>query len=207
MADRAKSVDNVLKYKPRVYDFEGNFLRSIGQPERGCSILIWGDSGNGKTTFAFQLAKYLATFDRFFYNTLEEGLSKTIQDTYHLLNMQEVSGKFILGDKEPIADMTDRLARKNAPTGYAIDSVQYSGLSYGDYIQMRERFPRKTCIIISHADGKMPAGATAKSIMYNADVKIRVDGYRAFIRSRFGGGRPYDVWPEEAARLHGEIDT
>ncbi len=206
MSKRAKSVANVLDYKPDVYGFQGNWRKSIGQPERGCSIAIWGDSGNGKTTFAFQLCKYLATFDRFYYNSLEEGLSKTIQDTYTLLNMAEVNGRFILGDKEPMDEMTDRLSRKNSPNAYAIDSVQYSNLTYEDYKALREKFPRKTIITISHADGKMPAGATAKSIMYNADVKIRVDGFRAFIRTRFGGGRPYDIWPEEAERIHGEIE-
>lgn len=206
MSKRALSVNHVMEYRPRTFAFEGLWRQSLGTPERKGAVLIWGESGNGKTRFALQLCKYLATFDRLLYNSLEEGLSKTIQDAYRALDMHQVNGSLLLLDKEPVAELRERLRLKNAPQIVAIDSVQYSGLSYDEYLGLRAEFPRVFWVLISHADGKLPAGAVAKSIMYNADIKVHVVGYRAFVRSRFGGERPYDVWPEEAERIHGPIE-
>lgn len=205
MPRKALSVTKVLEFKPRVFEFQGLWLQSIGTPERRGSALIWGDSGSGKTRFALMLCKYLAGFERVLYNSLEEGLGKTIRDAYIALDMKEVNGSLLLADKEPISELRERLSQKGAPGVVAIDSVQYSGLSYDDYLALRADFPRVFWVLISHAEGKMPAGAVARSIMYNADIKVHVSGYRAFARSRFGGGRPFDVWPEEAERLHGAL--
>lgn len=205
MAKKALGVKELLTLRPAVYQFTGKWQRSIGIPAHACSILVWGDSGNGKTGFVLQLAKYYATFTSVVYDSLEEGHSKTIQDAYKLLNMMEVDGKLLMLDKEPIPDLRKRLASQRSPAVVVIDSVQYSDMTYDDYRSLRAAFPRKTFILISHADGKTPYGAVAKSIMYNADIKVHVQGFRAFIRTRFGGGRPYDVWPEEAERQHGQL--
>lgn len=39
-------------------------------------------------------------------------------------------------------------------------------------------------IFISHADGKNPAGRSAKSVMYDASLKIYIEGYRAFSKGK-----------------------
>ncbi|MEA4949586.1 MAG: ATP-dependent serine protease, partial [Petrimonas sp.] len=54
-------------------------------------------------------------------------------------------------------------------------------------------------------DGKQPAGRAAKSVMYDADMKIWVEGYRAISKGRYIGEKGYfDVWPEKALRYWGE---
>ena len=53
-------------------------------------------------------------------------------------------------------------------------------MTYGDYIQLKEEFPDKLFIIISHARGKNPKGDAATSVMYDADLKIWVEGYVAY---------------------------
>jgi hypothetical protein len=71
-------------------------------------------------------------------------------------------------------------------------------MTYNDYKTLRSLFPQKLFILISHAEGKNPAGRVAKSIKYDAFVKIWVEGYRAFAVSRYGGGEPYTIWDEGA---------
>ena len=84
-----------------------------------------------------------------------------------------------------------------------IDSIQYSGMSYAQYKEFRKRFRNKILIIVSHAEGKEPQGATARRIRYDASVKVRVEGYKAFITSRYGGGEPFTIWEDGATKYWG----
>jgi hypothetical protein len=79
-----------------------------------------------------------------------------------------------------------------------IDSVQYTGLKYADYVQLKDQFRKKLFILVSHAEGKLPEGRVAKSIRYDAMVKVWIEGYTAFPVSRYGGGMPYTIWEEGA---------
>ena len=86
-----------------------------------------------------------------------------------------------------------------------IDSFQYTLMSYRDYLAFKQQFPDKLIIFISHADGKNPAGRSAKSVMYDASLKIYIEGYRAFSKGRYIGEKGYfDIWPERALKYWGE---
>lgn len=196
---RALSVNDIRKFKPHSLPFEGEWLESIGCPELTGTWIVWGNSANGKTRYSLQLAKYLATFCRVAYNTLEEGLSKSIKDAVLDVGMDDVSGKFRLLDKEAVPELIQRLRKKQSPDVVIIDSLQYTGLTYADYKKLRDEFRNKLFIFVSHADGSEPKGNVAKSIRYDAFVKIRVEGYKAFFQSRFGGGKEYVIWKKGAS--------
>jgi len=202
--NRAISVSQLESMKFNELPFEDEWHEFIGNPEIKGAWLIWGDSGNGKTRFALQLCKYLAKFCRVAYNSMEEGASKSMKRAFRDVGMSEVKRRVILLDNEPIDDLKARLLKRRSPDAIVLDSVQYSGLNYRDYTALRSQFPNKLFILISHADGKNPAGRTAKSIRYDAFVKIRVEGYRAFALSRFGGGKPYTIWKEGAEAYYNE---
>lgn len=178
--------------------FEGKWQELIGDPEIKGGWLIYGPSGNGKTRFAMQLCKYLSKFERVAYDSLEEGLSKSVQMAFRAVNMYEVKSRVFLLDAEPMDELIIRLKKHKSPNIVVIDSLQYSGMTYNDYKTLRSLFPQKLFILISHAEGKNPAGRVAKSIKYDAFVKIWVEGYRAFAVSRYGGGEPYTIWDEGA---------
>jgi len=40
----------------------------------------------------------------------------------------------------------------------------------------------------------------AKSVKYDANIIIRVEGFRAFATGRYGGGDPYTIWEEGALK-------
>lgn len=195
---RALSIENIINYNPVTLDFEGRWLASFGKPEQCGSWLVWGASGHGKTRFVLQLCKYLCRFGRVAYDSLEEGLSKSMQNAILDVGMKDTARRFVLLDKENIADLIERLQRRKSPDIIVIDSVQYTGMTYNDYKKLRDEFPRKLFILISHADGKEPAGRVAKSIRYDAFVKIRIVGYKAFPISRYGGGEAYTIWEKGA---------
>jgi hypothetical protein len=203
---RALSVDNVLSKRRKLLPFDGEWLEAMGRPELTGTWIIWGGSGSGKTTFTMQLAKYLTKFGRVAFNSMEEGDSESIKRAFQRVGMREVRRKLILLDNEPIAELKERLSKHKSPEVIIIDSLQYSDMSYKEYKALRDEFRNKLFVIISHAEGREPEGKVAKKVRYDAFVKIRVEGYRAFVVSRFGGGKPYDVWTEGAVQYHG-IDS
>lgn len=201
---RAISVDEMLRMTFIEMPFEGDWKKSFGEPERSGVWLIYGQSGNGKTSFALQLARYLCQFGRVAYNTLEEGARKSFQLNIKRNNLHTVSKKFIILS-EPMEDLERRLEKRKSPDVCIIDSFQYCALTKGDYKRLKAKFPNKLFIFLSHAEGKQPEGRAAKFVKYDADVKVRVEGYKAFILSRFGGNEPFVIWAEGAAEYHGDI--
>ena len=201
---RAASLDQVLRTRFKVLPFEGEWKDAIGCPELTGSWIIWGNSGNGKTRFALQLCKYLCQFGRVAYDSLEEGVSVSLVKAIKETHMMEVRKKFVVLDKEPIDRLTERLEKPKSPDIVCVDSLQYTGMSYEQYKALKERFPKKLFIWISHADGTLPEGRVAKKVRFDSNVKVFVQAYRAEPVSRYGGGKPYIIW-EEGYRKNFEL--
>ena len=184
---RALTVNDIRDYKPLVLPFENEWLASIGSPELKGGWIIWGNSANGKTRFALKLAKYMASFVRVAYDSLEEGLSLSMQKAIIDVGMSDVKRSFVLLDKETVPMLRERLTKQRSPQVVIIDSLQYTGLTYKDYTTLINDFPHKLFILVSHADGREPRGNVGKAIKYDAIVKIYVEGYKSFAQSRYGG--------------------
>lgn len=199
---RAYSPKEVLNMKIPRYEFTGPWLASIGRPVRSGVWIVWGASGNGKSSFVMQLAKYLCSFGKVIYDSLEESTGLSFQLSLKRHKMDEVKKRLIILDREPMGLLEERLKRRGSPGVVIIDSFQYSGLSYPEYKEFKERHPKKLFIFISHAEGMHPAGRTAKKVEYDADVKIMVSCFKAWCKSRFmeRPGEPYVIWEEGASK-------
>lgn len=201
----AKGVRELLSMKFDVMQFDGSWYDAFGTPERRGVWIIWGNSGSGKTSFALQLCKYLCRFGRVAYDSMEEGACRTMQDAIRRTGMMEVNKKFLLIDNENMDELSIRLRRQKSPDIVVIDSFQYTRMTYRQYIDFKEQHKRKLLIFISHAEGQLPNGRAAKGVMYDASLKIYVEGFRAFSKGRFiGPVGYYDIVPEKARQYHGE---
>lgn len=190
---RAYSVANVYDAKFNVLEFDGMWRDAIGCPELTGSWFIYGPPKNGKTSLAMMAAKYLTNFRRVGYDSVEEGLSLSIREAMKRVNMQEVSTRFVLIGKEDVTELIERLAKHKSPDIIFIDSVQFLDLKFSEYKRLKAQFPQKLFVYISHIDGKQPEGATAKRIWRDANVVIRVEGFKGFPTGRYGGGEPIVV--------------
>ena len=197
MRKRALSIDNLYNQKFKTFDFEGEWLDMVGKPEIKGSWFIWGNSANGKTVFAAKLAKYLSGFKRVLYNSLEEGTSVSLRRAFEIAGIKP-GDKITPLDREPIEELAVRLKRHKSPDIIITDSFQYTGLTKDTYKALINEFPNKLFVFISHAEGKQPAGRTAKTVRYDANVKIWVEGFKAIPQSRYGGGEPFIIWPKGA---------
>lgn len=198
---RAISNKNVLTAKFEVADFDGAFLASFGRPELRGAWIIYGGSGCGKTTFVMQVCKYLTRFRRVAYNSLEQGLSLSLQKAWERVGMEEVGNRIILLNKESLKDLRVRLAKKQSPDVIVVDSVQYwHGLKWSDFTNLKDDYPDKLFIFISHERCGLPDGKLAQKIRYDSEIKIRVEGYKAFVTTRYEvadlgeGGADFVIW-------------
>lgn len=201
---RALSVSDLLNKKYKLIPFDGEWHGAFDQPEANGVWFIWANSGNGKTTFVLKLCKELAKYERVLYNSLEEGASHTMQKAFLNAGLASLKRRLVLVS-ETIERLITRLDKAKSPNVVVLDSFQYTGLTFDKYMELKRRYPAKLFIIISQADGKQPSGRTAKRVMYDASLKIWVEGYKAFSKGRYIGpnGGVYTIWEKGAKKYHG----
>lgn len=193
-------VIGLKQFMQKTYDLlEGlpeEIQRSFGELVGNFIMIVWGKSGQGKTNFLYQFIRVLMGYGNVLYVSLEEGTEKSAQLlALRHLNTEAHSGKILFADHEMTFELLcEYLKRKKSPRFVVIDSLQYLGINYAQYKQLKQMFPKKSFIFISHANGKNPAGTTAGQIRYDAGIKVYVEGYVAFPICRYGGNRPYIIW-------------
>lgn len=197
---RVIGVTQFLNKSFTTYDFKGEWLETLGEPEKNFAAIIYGESGNGKTDFAVKLTKYLATFTRVDYFSFEEGISKTLQTAIRRNRMDEVTGKVMFLEKFTFDLLVERLSGKNSARAYVIDSLDYMNLTTQQYKKLRKLFPKKTIIIVSWSRSGLPKSQYAKDIEYMCDMKIYVEGFKAYPRSRFGGNKTFVIWDKKPTK-------
>ena len=203
---RVLTINQLMQKKYNTFPFEGAWHEAFGTPERTGVWFIWGDSGNGKSRFAVQLCCELAKYCRVVYNSLEEGACLTVQQAFAEVDAKQVARRLLIAKGESIAQLSERLSRQRSPEAAIIDSFQYAQLTYREYIRFKGAHPDKLIIFISHADGKQPAGRSARSVRYDATQKIHIEGFvaQSFGRHIGPNGGKYTIWEEGAAKYWGE---
>jgi len=179
---------------------------SFGKLVNNFTMIVWGNSGNGKSSFLMTFVITLMKYGKVLYVALEEGFEATTQmNVVRSLNEQEHTGKIEFADSDMKYDeLVNKLKKKKSPRFIIIDSIQYWDCNYERYKALKEMFPNKTFIFISHATGKEPKGATAQAIRFDVGIKARVEGFMVDVVSRYGGNKPYVIWEEGAKTYWGK---
>lgn len=191
----AKSVKDILKRKYKYIEWNDRWREAFGCPEDFGLWFIWGNSGNGKTSFVMQLANELSQTYQVFFNSLEEGMKSTLQK--HLIN-NKVNGK-IAFDTLPIEELINLHRRYKV---VIIDSVQASNTHYIAWQKFRQKLGHRLLIVISQADKKQPLGRTALRLKFDADLKIYVEGFKAISNGRYNPGGEYIIWDEGFSKYY-----
>lgn len=203
---RAYSADSVISMERELCEFDGKWLEAVGKPELKGTWCIGGLPKNGKTSFTMQLAKYLTRWHLVAYNSIEEGISASFAETLRRCRMDEVkANRFIVLNNEDIKDIECRLSKRKSPKIVIIDSIQFLGLNTETYLRWKKRFSEKLFIYITHLQGQYPEGKTALKIWRDSDVVVKVEGFRAYPTSRYGGGKPITVCEEKAAMFEMQL--
>ena len=201
---RTLSAKQVLTLKRRTIRLGGIWADCVGEIDRTGVVFFWANSGNGKTSAVVTFCKELTQFGRVLYLPLEEGLVGTTQDTIRRYGLDECGRKFQYNETMTFKEMDERLSKPRSWDFVVIDSFQYTQMSYKEYIAFKERHRNKLLIFVSHADGKRPDGRADMKVMYDASLKIWVEGYKAFSKGRYIGPTGECTVFEEGAKRYWE---
>jgi predicted ATP-dependent serine protease len=192
---------NVVDAHVPRFDWTGEWGEAFGRPQSTGVWYVWGNSGHGKTTFVLMLIRKLADTGRVHFVSNEEGeTSAALQDGFRRLGMTGVNRRVGVV-AETLAELEARLSRGGTANYVVIDSLEMSGVtSAREVTALARRFRRKLFVVIGQADGgRNPSGHVGRDLLYQANQKIWVEGYRAISRGRSLGTRKYlTVWDEEA---------
>jgi hypothetical protein len=215
LTDRPMKVLGVKQFHQMRFKFlpwgKSPLAATMGKIPYNFIAVIYGFSGNGKTEFCMQLAKELCKFGTVGWLGYEQRHGSDLQEATRRNNMDDVSGKFfpidpIDGIPEGVTlleDLDNYLKKRNSPDFVFIDSVDYTGFTWEDYVFLKNKYgKRKSFIFISHST---KSGALKKAIseriVFDGGLGIFVSKYIATPeKNRYGGFEPYVVW-EERARL------
>ncbi len=196
---RALSYEDINRATFKTIELSEEWQKHLGVPQLGNSHwLIYGGSGQGKTSYALQVVKEICKSQKVHYNTLEEGTKLSFKKALERSNIKSANSKFTY-QKENLTELTARLDRKNQAKVIVIDSVQYffRRKSIEDYFKFCEDFENTTFIWISGADGNRPKGAIADDIYYDADIVVKIDNYEAVIeKNRFEAYESRVIWQQ-----------
>ncbi len=202
--NKALSSSDLLAKKYELFDFTGEFLEAFSKPETSGTWFIYGNSTNGKTSFPLQLIKEIANHKRVLYNSLEEGAAHTMQEAWITNKMQDCKKK-VQVICESMEELDARLEKRQSADVVVIDTWQYTMMTFNDYLKLKKKYPKKLFIYNSQCEGKNPIGKAALRVMYDASLKIWVEGFKAFSKGRYIGrnGGEYVIWEEGALKYWG----
>lgn len=197
---RTLSAKQVLTIKFDTIRLGGGWDECVGEIETTGIWFIWGNSGNGKTSAVVSLCKELSAFGKVLYNSREEGVSLTIQNTLRRYGMGELGSRFQLANMS-LQELDEKISQQRSPKFVVLDSFQFMGLTYKDFRAFCEKHKNKMLIFVSRTRGRQPEGRAAISAMYDASCKIWVEGYKAFSKGRFVGTTgEMTIWDEGAKK-------
>lgn len=197
---RTLSAKQVLTIKFDTIRLGGGWDECVGEIETTGIWFIWGNSGNGKTSAVVSLCKELSAFGKVLYNSREEGVSLTMQNTLRRYGMGELGSRFQLANMS-LQELDEKISQQRSPKFVVLDSFQFMGLTYKDFRAFCEKHKNKMLIFVSRTRGRQPEGRAAISAMYDASCMIWVEGYKAFSKGRFVGTTgEMTIWDEGAKK-------
>ena len=204
MKARTLGVKDILNKKYKVLENVPEWItNTFGVLPDPFHIQVIGRPKNGKTSVIMKFAKDMSIAGyHTWYNSKEEGDSKTVQDAYLRVDMKKAAGKMFLGDGYYYQDMREYLkdgAGKRKKI-VIIDSLDYIKLTKKQYIQLIEENPTKSFVVICWG-GKKGTEWVCDDY-YGNQIKHMmgmITGVQSFIvesRGRYGPTEPYSIWPE-----------
>lgn len=198
----------LMGMKFREFESSPEWQSFFGNLASNASVIIYGNSGMGKTRFSLELAKELSRHEKVLYNSLEMDIKATTKVAFMEAGMVDYDGRVYLAS-ENLIDLDERLSKRKAPKIVIVDSFDYLRVSFNQYKKFSVKYPETMFIFLAHAKGKKVKTDASADLEYDVDVKIRIEGFVAYPRSRFGGNKNMVIWEDGARSYHGDkvVDT
>ena len=205
---RAYSPKEIAKKTYKTLPWGGRWEEAFGLPEERATWFISGASASGKSSFVMQLAYELTHYGQVLYLSYEEGLNQSFQERMLRFDLDKRQGWFRVVPNDTLDDLTARLKKRHSAKFIIVDSFQMSHWDYPEVENLVQNvFPKKCFIFISQEEKGQPTGKPALRLRYLADVKVRVQGFRAYCQGRFNpdAGNSFVVWEEGVLRTTNNV--
>lgn len=183
----AKSLGG-MKFK--TLPFTGRWKDHIGVPSENFSAMIWGKPKQGKTHYAFQLAKYLTEFGEVLYILSDEGVGYTIADKIKANGLTN-NEKVHFYETRQVTEV-DQVIKNLKPKFVFIDLI--SNIKNGDekltpdqFHALRKKYPSISFLPV-FASTKNGSFKGDQDWGHDVDVLVDVEAGVANAQGRFGGG-------------------
>lgn len=204
---RAYSPKEIVQKTYKTLPWSGRWEEAFGLPEERATWFISGASASGKSSFVMQLAYELTNYGQVLYLSYEEGLNQSFQERLIRFELDKRQGWFRVVTNDTLNDLMERLKKRHSAKFIIVDSFQMAYWSYAETEELIKSFPKKCFIFISQEEKSQPMGKPAKRLRYLADVKVRVQGFRAYCQGRFNpdAGNSFVVWEEGVLRTTNNV--
>jgi hypothetical protein len=189
--------------KIEVFDFAGEWEEAFGHPQRTGLWYIYGASGHGKTSFLLLMMKELSQYGRILFVSYEEqGGSRALQEGIRRTGLVAAANRRVIICSIDKEGLRGRLKKQRSADIVIIDSLDLSEFRTVKHVtDLVMEFERKLFIFTGWARGKEPLKRLGEDILFIANQKIFVEGYRAHSRGRSFGERGYlTIWDEGAKK-------
>jgi len=184
VAHRYLSIGQLKAKKYETIDLGDKFRDTFGLLQTKFIIMLYGESGSGKSVLTLQLCEELSKHGKTLYNSHEERDNKTLQDRVNNFNID--SKKITVGVSVPFEAMMDKIKRGHY-SYVVIDSVQYMAFTYDQLKQLIEMGKRKKkfgIVMVSFGTSEgNPKNATDH--LHAADVKCYFKKGNMHVKSRY----------------------
>ena len=200
--------DQLLAMKFERLPLSDEWYPIMGRLAHTFMIIIYGESGEGKTEFCIRFAKELANHGRVEWVGYETAHDGDIQDAVARNNMRGIPITWTdpfakLAPNVSLYDaLCQKMAKKKSAKYWFIDSIDATGFTESQIMDLRKKAGKnKGLVFIAHAKGKVPEKAVSKKVEFYGQVGIYVKHYIAYPeKNRYGGRTPYVIWKEEAMK-------
>ena len=199
---RAYSPKEIARKTYKTLPWGGRWEEAFGLPEESSVWFVYGASAQGKSSFVMQLAYELTHYGQVLYLSYEEGVNQSFQERMLRFDLDKKQVWFRVVTNDTLEDLTERLKKRHSAKFIIVDSFQMAYWSYPETEALVKMFPKKCFIFISQVEKGQPTGKPARRLLYLADVKVRVQGFRAYCQGRFNpdAGNSFVVWEEGVLR-------
>lgn len=197
------NLKNLYDKKFDIFDFDGDYEKVFGNPEKKGFWLVYGAEKHGKTWFSLKVAEYISQFEKVLYVSAEEGIDKTFVDACARAKLQP-SNSLQFAEYIPLEELETKLEKRRSARVVFFDNVTiYSDeLKGGKVRNMMRQHSNKLFVFIAHEEDNKPYTAQAKLIKKLSKIIIRVEGLAAFVSGRCPGGTLM-IDEEKASIYHG----